>query len=58
MNQGLRNNLFYSRDLTGNEIDVLIDQPQGAIPVEIKSSSTFNVDFQKEYVIGKSSIRT
>ncbi len=46
-NYGLRSNLYYWRDRTGNEIDVLIDQPTGAIPVEIKSSSTFNLDFLK-----------
>lgn len=46
-NQGLRSNLFYWRDRTGNEIDVLIDHPEGAVPVEIKSASTFNLDFLK-----------
>ncbi|MFN6089011.1 MAG: ATP-binding protein, partial [Cyclobacteriaceae bacterium] len=47
LNQGLRSNLFYWRDRTGNEIDILIDQPSGAIPVEVKSASTFNSDFLK-----------
>jgi predicted AAA+ superfamily ATPase len=47
LNQGLRSNLFYWRDRTGNEIDILIDQPSGAIPIEVKSASTFNSDFLK-----------
>jgi hypothetical protein len=46
-NKGLRSNLYYWRDRTGNEIDLLLDQSHGAIPVEIKSSSTFTEDFLK-----------
>jgi predicted AAA+ superfamily ATPase len=71
-NNGQRGNLFYWRDRTGNEIDVLIDQSSQVIPVEIKTASTFNTDYvkginywkkintgtQKSYVIytGKSAV--
>lgn len=46
-NNGQRGNLFYWRDRTGNEIDVLIDQSAQVIPVEIKSATTFNSDYVK-----------
>ncbi len=47
LNKGQRSNFFYWRDRTGNEIDLLIDQSGFVMPVEIKSSSTFNEDFLK-----------
>jgi hypothetical protein len=46
-NNGQRSNLFFWRDRTGNEIDVLIDQSAQVIPLEIKSAATFNSDFVK-----------
>jgi predicted AAA+ superfamily ATPase len=46
-NNGQRSNLFYWRDRTGNEIDVLIDQSSQVIPVEIKTAATFNTDYLK-----------
>ena len=46
-NKGQRNNFYYWRDRTGNEIDILIDKANGAIPVEIKSSATYNKSFLK-----------
>lgn len=46
-NKGQRSNLFYWRDSSGNEIDVLIDQGTTQIPVEIKSAATLNMDFFK-----------
>ncbi|NOS94101.1 MAG: ATP-binding protein [Cyclobacteriaceae bacterium] len=46
-NKGQRSNLFYWRDSSGNEIDVLIDQGSTQIPVEIKSAATLNMDFFK-----------
>ncbi len=46
-NQGQRINFYFWRDRTGNEIDLLIDRPTGATPVEIKSSSTFHPDFNR-----------
>lgn len=45
LNRGLRSNLFYWRDRTGNEIDLLLDQSDDVVPVEIKSSTTFHLDF-------------
>jgi len=47
LNRGLRGNLFYWRDRTGNEIDLLLDQSSMTVPVEIKSSITFHLDFLK-----------
>lgn len=47
LNRGLRSNLFYWRDRTGNEIDLLLDQSDAIVPVEIKSSTTFHLDFLK-----------
>lgn len=47
LNKGQRNNLYYWRDSSGNEIDVLIDNGSSQIPIEIKSASTFNIDFFK-----------
>jgi|GEM_PF-6531419 len=41
-NKGLRNNFYFSRDRTGNEIDILLDTAKGAIPIEIKANSTYN----------------
>jgi predicted AAA+ superfamily ATPase len=46
-NNGQRSNLFYWRDRTGNEIDVLIDQSSQVIPIEIKTATTFNTDYLK-----------
>lgn len=45
LNKGQRSNLFYWRDRTGNEIDVLIDQSSQIIPIEIKTATTFNSDY-------------
>lgn len=38
-------NLFFYRDKTGHEVDVVIEKPDGLIPIEIKSSETMNMDF-------------
>jgi len=46
-NKGQRSNLFYWRDSSGNEIDVLIDNGITQVPVEIKSAATLNLDFFK-----------
>jgi uncharacterized protein len=47
LNNGQRSNLYYWRDRTGNEIDLLLDQSNEVVPIEIKSSSTFHNDFLK-----------
>ncbi|MBK9190350.1 MAG: ATP-binding protein [Crocinitomicaceae bacterium] len=46
-NKGLPVNLFYWRDKTGHEIDVIIDYDGNLLPVEIKSGMTFREEFFK-----------
>ncbi|MDD3011872.1 MAG: ATP-binding protein [Bacteroidales bacterium] len=46
-NNGKPNNLFFWRDNTGNEIDLLIKSGERRIPVEIKSGQTITEDFFK-----------
>jgi predicted AAA+ superfamily ATPase len=46
-NRGLRSSFYYWRDRTGNEIDILFDKANGAIPLEIKSGATYNKSFLK-----------
>jgi uncharacterized protein len=45
LNNGQRSNLYFWRDRTGNEIDLLLDQSDEVVPIEIKSSSTFHTEF-------------
>ena len=47
LNRGLRPELYFYRDSQGNEVDLLIRQRGGLLPVEIKSSATFSTDFLK-----------
>lgn len=44
-NQGLPSNLYFWRNNTGEEVDVVIELGEKLMPVEIKSSQTFNTDF-------------
>jgi predicted AAA+ superfamily ATPase len=44
-NKGLASNLYFWRDHRGMEIDLIIEQAEGLIPVEIKSARTWNTDF-------------
>jgi predicted AAA+ superfamily ATPase len=46
-NAGRRPELYFYRDTHGNEVDLLIREGRRLTPVEIKSSSTFSVDFLK-----------
>jgi len=46
-NLGKMENLYFFRDSNGNEIDVLFQDGRDLIPIEIKSSSTFNTKFAK-----------
>lgn len=46
-NFGLPVNLYYWRDKTGHEIDVIIDNGSELMPVEIKSGKTINTAFFK-----------
>lgn len=44
-NNARASNLYFWRDSTGNEIDVLIEQANKLIPIEIKSGQTIASDF-------------
>lgn len=46
-NQGQSSNLYFWRDKIGNEVDLLMDTPQGLQAIEIKSGSTFSSDWLK-----------
>lgn len=46
-NGGHRNNIYYYRDNTGNEIDVILDNGVTTTPVEIKLGATLNNDYFK-----------
>ncbi len=46
-NAGLPINLFYWRDKTGHEIDIIVDNAGKLLPIEIKSGKTVNTEFFK-----------
>lgn len=49
--RGLRPDVYFWRDSTGHEIDLLIEAGGGKlVPVEAKSSQTFNSDFVRELI--------
>ena len=45
LNQGLVSPLYFWRDSTGHEVDVLVEMPMGLRPIEIKSGTTFASDW-------------
>ncbi|MGD2169471.1 MAG: ATP-binding protein [Chlamydiota bacterium] len=47
LNQGLDPQLYYYRDTQKNEVDVIFKTGQSLIPIEVKSSKTFNSEFLK-----------
>lgn len=47
LNRALPVNLYYWRDKTGHEIDLIIDNAGHLTPVEIKSGKTINAEFVK-----------
>lgn len=47
-NNGTTPPLFYWRDKTGHEIDVVVDYEGKITPIEIKSGKTINTDFFKQ----------
>lgn len=47
LNQGKDPGLYYLRDDKGFEIDLIVKQGRSLMPIEIKSSMTFNSDFIK-----------
>lgn len=46
-NLGKEHNMYFLRDNHNNEVDVLYKEANDLIPIEIKSSQTFNPDFLK-----------
>jgi predicted AAA+ superfamily ATPase len=44
-NAGRPSDLFFWRDHTGHEIDIVIDTAQGLVPLELKSGSTYATDW-------------
>ena len=46
-NAGLPINIYYWRDKTGHEIDIIIDNGGKLLPIEIKSGKTLNSEFFK-----------
>lgn len=47
LNKGVRPDLYFWADSTGNEIDLLVSQGQRLYPLEIKSADTLRPDFFK-----------
>ena len=46
-NTGVPVNLYYWRDKTGHEVDIIIDNGDTLIPIEIKAGKTINTEFFK-----------
>jgi uncharacterized protein len=46
-NQGKKSNLYYYRDRSGNEVDLILQQANYLHAIEIKSAETINLDFCK-----------
>jgi len=46
-NKGLTGNIFFWRDRSGNEVDVVFEQGEKLMPLEIKSGKTINQDYFK-----------
>ncbi|MFN3235405.1 MAG: DUF4143 domain-containing protein [Gammaproteobacteria bacterium] len=44
-NKGLGANLYYYRDSQQHEVDIIYKRADDLIPIEVKSSETFNSDF-------------
>ena len=47
MNRGEEHPIYFWRDSTGNEIDIIIDEGNSLIPLEIKAGQTVSSDFFK-----------
>lgn len=45
LNQGLDPQLYYYRDMQKNEVDIIFKNGNELIPIEVKSSKTFNSEF-------------
>lgn len=46
-NIGKSADLFFWRNNSGNEIDVIVETPNGLFPIEIKSGQTITADYFK-----------
>ena len=46
-NQAKSSNIFFYRDRTGNEVDIVAENPLSLMPVEVKSAETITKDFVK-----------
>jgi predicted AAA+ superfamily ATPase len=46
LNLGAEPNLYFWRDSNKNEVDLLFDRNRSVVPIEIKSSMTWNSDFR------------
>lgn len=46
-NRGLPNQMYFWRDNTGNEVDLLIERAGELWPIEMKSGATWQVEWQK-----------
>jgi predicted AAA+ superfamily ATPase len=46
-NKGKISNLYFFRDTNGNEVDIVFQNGRELVPIEVKSSSTFNTKFLK-----------
>lgn len=46
-NRGRDNNLYFWRDKTGHEIDCILEDPAGIMPIEVKSGHTITADYFK-----------
>jgi hypothetical protein len=47
MNRGEEHPIYFWRDSTGNEIDIIVDEGDRLIPLEIKAGQTVSSDFFK-----------
>ena len=47
LNGGEKPDIFFYRDTHGNEVDLIVREGHRLVPIEIKSSCTFNEDFVK-----------
>ncbi len=47
LNQGKRPDIYFYRDTHGNEVDVIMKEGRGLVPIEIKSAATFTSSFMK-----------
>lgn len=49
-NAGRQVNLYYWRDKTGHEVDIIVDNGVSLLPVEIKAGKTINTEFFKNLI--------